>query len=341
MMISLIMVITNIFRKYLSFELSKLRLEINEDALFLTDSMIGKLVAQSAVMVMCPWPFFAEKSVCSINNILQKEVCYKYNDLFHVMQFLKLYFLIRSFTMYTLFSSSNAYRVCAIYGTKNTTTFVVKCMMKEQPLKFIATIFLFGIIFFGYALRIAEAPLITIDKSMDLSNYFNCCWNVLITMTTVGYGDYYPRTPLGRIIMFFTCIYGMIVVSLMVNFVSMQLELGYGELKAYTVINRLSLKENIKKKAGSIIANLGKYMSLKAKGEDQAEHRNKILKNLIETNKEVKELNNTYKATQDNNSEEEMDRNFAIITQEICELRQIIGELTVGVERYQEKKKAQ
>lgn len=96
-------------------------------------------------------------------------------------------------------------------------------MMKEMPLKFISMIFMFGIIFFGYALRIAEAPLVLVDKSIDLTDFFACCWTAMLTMTTVGYGDYYPRTTIGRIIMFFCCMYGMVVTSLMVSFVSQEL----------------------------------------------------------------------------------------------------------------------
>ena len=59
---------------------------------------------------------------------------------------------------------------------------------------------MFAMIFiFGYAIRICESPLIRNDDSENnLSLYSNAMWNIMITMTTVGYGDFYVRTDLGR-----------------------------------------------------------------------------------------------------------------------------------------------
>jgi len=41
-------------------------------------------------------------------------------------------------------------------------------------------------------------------------------WVIIITMTTVGYGDGYPSTHLGRLIAAVACLIGMLFVSLVV-----------------------------------------------------------------------------------------------------------------------------
>ena len=60
---------------------------------------------------------------------------------------------------------------------------------------------------------------------MDFGYYWNCIWCIIITMTTVGYGnifyvkftgDYFPASLPGRVIMFITSIWGVFIVSMMV-----------------------------------------------------------------------------------------------------------------------------
>lgn len=55
-----------------------------------------------------------------------------------------------------------------------------------------------------------------ITDGQDLENFANALWLTIITMTTVGYGDFYPRTLFGRIIDVFLIIWGIFIVSLMV-----------------------------------------------------------------------------------------------------------------------------
>jgi hypothetical protein len=41
-------------------------------------------------------------------------------------------------------------------------------------------------------------------------------WCTIITMATVGYGDFYPETHIGRVIAILACIWGNFLISLMV-----------------------------------------------------------------------------------------------------------------------------
>lgn len=63
-----------------------------------------------------------------------------------------------------------------------------------------------------------------------------------MTMTTVGYGDYYAQTHLGRFVIFFVCIWGVLIVSLMVLTMNSTLLISHMECKAIAVLDRLDLK---------------------------------------------------------------------------------------------------
>ena len=124
--------------------------------------------------------------------------------------------------------------------------------MKTTPTR-LNTIFLFLLIFwFGEAVRICENPLTRVVPDMPF-NYINSMWTVVLTMTTVGYGDIYPRTTLGRLVIFFCSIFGVIVISLIVVTVQNSLEMTNVESKAYTVIKKIQLTQTMRDRAAMVI----------------------------------------------------------------------------------------
>lgn len=90
----------------------------------------------------------------------------------------------------------------------------------------------------GYCLRIFERPL-SIPSGQDFNMMSNTIWNVLVTMTTVGYGDYYPKTNMGRIIGLIIAFWGVFIVSLFVVSLSNMFEFDSGEMKAFHLNDRL------------------------------------------------------------------------------------------------------
>lgn len=79
---------------------------------------------------------------------------------------------------------------------------------------------------FSYAIYLAERNLsIGTYEPHVVNNFSNALWLILVTITTVGYGDYYPQTILGRLIIFVVAIWGTFIVSIMVVVVSNTLKI--------------------------------------------------------------------------------------------------------------------
>lgn len=153
-----------------------------------------------------------------------------------------------------------------MYGCRADTMFAIRASMRDKPLLFNFAIFFISILIFAQMVRVAESPLLEFDQSQDLHNFENCVWLVVLTMSTVGYGDIYPRTFFGRIILFFCSIFGVLIVSFMVVTVQNELEMSVFETKAYAVIKKIGLKKELKQYAANIIGKSIKiYMKVKKK----------------------------------------------------------------------------
>jgi len=73
-------------------------------------------------------------------------------------------------------------------------------------------------------------------------------WCTIITMATVGYGDYYPETHIGRAIAVFACIWGNFLISLMVVSLTISSEFNPSQRKAYdNIMKEIGISEHRKK----------------------------------------------------------------------------------------------
>ena len=67
-----------------------------------------------------------------------------------------------------------------------------------------------GVVIFGLLMRIFER----VRSDQDYHTTVNAFWNIIITMTTVGYGDTFATTVLGRTMVVFSIFWGGIILSL-------------------------------------------------------------------------------------------------------------------------------
>ena len=77
----------------------------------------------------------------------------------------------------------------------------------------------------------------------------NCMWNVIITLTTVGYGDLYPKTLMGRFVGVIIAFWGVFIVSFFVVTLNNMLTFSPNEEKSYNLLLRLYYKQELKLKA--------------------------------------------------------------------------------------------
>lgn len=107
-------------------------------------------------------------------------------------------------------------------------------------------------------------------SGQDWTYLWNSMWCTIITMATVGYGDFYPETHIGRIIAILSCIWGNFLISLMVVSLTISSEFNPSQRKAYdNIMKEIGVQEH-NKKAIRVIQSLLKYCVLNKKKKDMA-----------------------------------------------------------------------
>lgn len=84
----------------------------------------------------------------------------------------------------------------------------------------------------------------------------NSLWLIIITMTTVGFGEGYPNTHLGRLVGVIACIIGMLLISLMVVSMTIASEFTPSEAKAFNIIKKIQANDQAKEKAANVLKTL-------------------------------------------------------------------------------------
>jgi len=78
-------------------------------------------------------------------------------------------------------------------------------------------------------------------------------WVVIITMTTVGYGDIYPRTHYGRFFGVISCLIGMLLVSYLVVGMNSLFDFTPQENRAFGKLKKLTATDYAMQKAANVI----------------------------------------------------------------------------------------
>jgi len=100
-----------------------------------------------------------------------------------------------------------------------TYTYFLKLEAKYHPLRLILVFSSLLCIYCGVTLYYLERSFdADFAPSWNKGNPYNNLWLSVVTMTTVGYGDGYPATYLGRVVAVIACIGGKIIISFLLSF---------------------------------------------------------------------------------------------------------------------------
>jgi hypothetical protein len=154
------------------------------------------------------------------------------SDFILAFMFIRIFYLMRAFFNYTMFMDVYSKKLCRSFNFTANVRFAYKCFLKKSPGKTIFSTIFFSILIGAYLIRIFELPYAYATGETQMCDFFTGIWFMVITLTTVGYGDVYPSTYFGRAMIMVAAFWGTFLISLMIMSVSRIFNLKDTEQKA-------------------------------------------------------------------------------------------------------------
>lgn len=207
---------------------------------------------------------------------------------------LRMYLIFKYFAFNSKWAEVEVEKICNDFYTEGGILFAVKAEFNDNPYLMVLISISITIFVFGYALRNIELAFsLPTPENMfhDWSNSFNGFWCIVITILTVGYGDLYPQTVLGKIIAVMSCLCGTVLISLMIVTMTFSVEFTSQEEKAFFEIRTKKKTEELNQIASQLIRQGVRISFINRKMENSLSTRKSLLKeSLIPETKKFKSL---------------------------------------------------
>jgi hypothetical protein len=118
------------------------------------------------------------------------------NDILTIAVIFRFTYFLMLTKNFTSYNSNSSNRICKMVGFKNGVPFLIRTALKHYSLPSMVFLSLYLIFFSAYIFRITEWD----NPKYDFTNVFNSCWFVMITYSTVAYGDYLIQGDVSRLI---------------------------------------------------------------------------------------------------------------------------------------------
>lgn len=242
------LIVFGIFRYYTALlDLEKLRGSMLPQDTFYSAGYLTQWLVETTICIIHPLPFVYFIWVKQERQGIITH--YGSDDIFTVLMLPRIYLLFRVFRdSWGMNNERNRYvgALCRVDVDSPFITF--KALMQEKPITMVPMLYLLVMTILSYAICVFERPLDT--QFQDIRNGI---WVIFVTMTTVGYGDLFPSTDLGRTVAVMACSAALLILMLLIIGMSAAMAPDAKEYKVFHILKYKRWKSQMQTQAAVVI----------------------------------------------------------------------------------------
>ncbi len=255
------------------------------DSTFFTSAVFFRFILEAFFLSIHPFPYVDSLPLKSPHIYLA----------FTLFPFARVIYAGRIVSFFSSLNSANGRFIGALTCVDFTSSFFLKATLRQNPLKCICCCWSVLLVFAGYSLYVTERLVCSYERSAlglndplacggnELLSFWNAQWILIITISTIGYGDVYPYTHGGRFVAVLAGFAGMIIIALAITFTNGSLSLNRSESKMVSFLKKNSNNKNVWNQAArSVQAAYRLYLARKKPEVAKKTHPQKKLKDIRE-----------------------------------------------------------
>ena len=179
-------------------------------------------------------------------------------DNLNALLVIRMYIMLRVICEQSYYDDENVMAVGALNHVRIDLPFVIKCIIRRSPVRSLGISLLCTQIWGSYNMRLWERRYSHhLDDDFTIAgseaDWSNAFWLVFVTMTSVGYGDYYPNTHLGRVTAAVCVLLFTLFISLFIGVVADEMQLGSAQEKVYEYADAHANHQRVRQIAAEVL----------------------------------------------------------------------------------------